>query len=480
MPISPRVLFMTTQGAPPLLAPDQIYGGPFLPEAGPGAAPNGIKTPVGDYDIADLLAKLPAGWRPDLFVVCTDATSTNRPRNLAALNCPAVLIIGDTHHFPRPLQSLMGYASSEPFAASIVVFTRQHAHFFSEAGLERVCWLPGFNVQRVALSPGMPIDIPMSFVGQTGKFHPRRTALCEALKQAGLPIQVGTASNQRTREIHRRSQVSLNCSLNGDLNLRLFEILQSGGFLLTDRLSPEAGLDLLLADGEHLATYDSVADCIAKSRAYLADAPLCRAIAQAGQERYEASVSPERALAGFHALLATGAIRAELDLRRDRRLGLPASNRAELIARIRIYEVVQELHLQWELVRTLVLRGVDLRVVTDISDLARIDVMIDGRADGEWERAAPLAIAAVGLERRIRIARRDDDISGREFDLVIASGSDWARGAVEQALMRNAEAWLIVSDHPDDAAMAAGLQALGFRRVAATPAVFARSSPANA
>src|SRR5882762_6466257 len=46
-------------------------------------------------------------------------------------------------------RNLLDYVLSEPFAAVIFDYTRQHAHFFVEAGLRNVYWLPGFNVRRI-------------------------------------------------------------------------------------------------------------------------------------------------------------------------------------------------------------------------------------------------------------------------------------------------------------------------------------------
>jgi spore maturation protein CgeB len=51
-----------------------------------------------------------------------------------------------------------------------------------------------------------------------------------------------------------RAKVVFNCSLAGDLNMRVFEALSCGSFLVTDRAAN--GLEDFFADGEHLALYD--------------------------------------------------------------------------------------------------------------------------------------------------------------------------------------------------------------------------------
>ena len=41
----------------------------------------------------------------------------------------------------------------------------------------------------------------------------------------------------------------------GDINLRVFEVLSAGGFLITDDISPQAGKDLIFKNGEHLVLF---------------------------------------------------------------------------------------------------------------------------------------------------------------------------------------------------------------------------------
>lgn len=64
-------------------------------------------------------------------------------------------------------------------------------------------------------------------------------------------------------------------------NMRLYEATGAGTFLLTDNLR---GLPELFTPGQHLAAYDSAADCIAKIKHYLAQDAEREAIATAGQQ----------------------------------------------------------------------------------------------------------------------------------------------------------------------------------------------------
>ena len=72
-----RILFLTGSPArymaPPQLGEIQIIAGPDWPDA---ESPKGdwisIKTPVGDYNIATILGKLPTDQQPDAVVCARD------------------------------------------------------------------------------------------------------------------------------------------------------------------------------------------------------------------------------------------------------------------------------------------------------------------------------------------------------------------------------------------------------------------------
>ena len=82
-----RILFLTGSPArymaPPQLGEIQIVAGPDWPDA---QSPQGqwlsIKTPVGDYNFAALLDKLPTDQQPDAVVSLVDASWRRQPRNI--------------------------------------------------------------------------------------------------------------------------------------------------------------------------------------------------------------------------------------------------------------------------------------------------------------------------------------------------------------------------------------------------------------
>jgi hypothetical protein len=463
---------------PPTLGSDQVICGPEYPDHAAGGRVESLKTAHGEYDIGEVAARLPAQQRPTLLVVRGDNTARNVPRNLGALKCRKVLVVGDTHHHPAPIRRLLRYAEAEPFDAIIFDYTRQHAHYFVEAGLRPVYWLPGFNIGRVHLPERIQQDIPMSFVGSTGNRHPRRLALLRALKQVGLPLQVMRVPGSQARMIYARSRVNLNCSLNGDLNLRIFEILASGGMLLTDRLGPQAGLDLLFDEGRHLATYDSVAECIALGRSLLADQALTARTAAAGHAQYEATLSPERIRSDFFAIIQSGRTRPELEVGRDPRSRREApADRAQLLTRIAQYEIIQELHRQIESLSVASMPGVDARLLADILDLPRLRLTVDVGGEPGRERAIREELARCGMEGRCELIRGDAEPGRQGRNIVLATMADWRVGRPSRAMDPGGKGALFITDLLREPMAKAELEAEGFRQFGPNLPLFSRQMP---
>jgi hypothetical protein len=461
---------------PPLLAPDQVVCGPHYSDRAEGGRTLTLATPRGAYDIAEVARRLAPGEHPELLVVREDSVGRNAPCNLGALGCPAVLVVGDTHHQPGAIQRLLRYAMSEPFEQIVLGYTRQHAHFFVEAGLPRVRWLPGFYVRRMAAEPIAVPEFEMSFVGSFGERHLRRRELCRRLLDAGLPLALLTERAAIARRIHRQSRISLNCSLNGDLNLRVFETLESGSLLLTDRLSPQAGLDRLLTEGEHFVAYDGIEDCLAKGRALLADRARAADIARAGHAAYEATLAPEILARDFLELARAGVVRDLFDLRHEPRTSLPpAPDQAPLMVRIAIYEILQALQRRRETTRLLAMPCVEPRLLCDLADLPRFRLAV--HANGEPETLRPMQdlFARAGVADRIRLRPQGEAALAEPFDLLLTTSGDWTGGRSAEILARARPALLLLADLGPETAPPPGLQAAGFSPVAPRSPLFSRA-----
>lgn len=86
-------------------------------------------------------------------------------------------------------------------------------------------------------------------------------------------------------EKYCQSKVVFNISIKDDINMRVFETLSTGSFLLTNRIDT---LGDLFEDGKHLVMYDSMDDFVEKAKYYIAHDEEREKIAQAGMDEVRA------------------------------------------------------------------------------------------------------------------------------------------------------------------------------------------------
>lgn len=273
----------------------QIFLGPDIDEGHPLFNPSlAIKyTPkiCNEDDLISLL--LDKHFLPDFIFIKADATQRTHIKNISSLPGKKILLMGDTHHLKQPLQTMLHYAMSETWDLISSEHDRHHLPLFAEAGLNNLIWLPCFTMNPHKHQPQRPLDPRPVFVGSLSHHHQYRQRLIQQLRENNIPLIIQSASQQEAAKLYNSHSISLNVSLNGDLNFRIMEVLAAGGCLLTDRLGPDSGLHQLFTEGVHYLGYSS-----AKEAAYLIniliDNPKERMkIAEAGFQRFWSCCSPE-------------------------------------------------------------------------------------------------------------------------------------------------------------------------------------------
>ncbi len=440
----PRVLFCCRASPDyyrsPLFSRREVFAGPDCADLVEEGRVRSLKTAAGEYDVAALIGRLPVEQRPDLIVVKADATRGNFPRGLDRFTGPKVLLVGDTHHFQDPIRALLRYAALEPFDLIVMDHTRHHGHFFLEAGFERVCWIAALDF---ALRPRAIPDHfahELTFVGQLGGFHPYRRHVMEAVARAGLPLKALRAAPVDTADIYATSAVTLNCSLNGDLNLRVFEALGSGGFLLTDELTPESGLDRLFTPGRHLVTYRSPDELIEVVRHYLAYPAEARAIRAAGQAHLLATQHPWVKLRQLYDAVYNDRVDPAITVDDRRMRGL--RSQPVLSRRAEAYGALQLLHLRARSLTVLVDHADTLGFGADIQDLPRARAIAYERVD---ECPPSLPPFADGVRDDVALTLpwpeaegvADSLLARFAGDLVLASGRSWRDRLTVAAMLAN-------------------------------------------
>lgn len=367
--------------APPQLGEIQIVAGPDWPDA---QSPQGqwlsIKTPVGDYNLAALLDKLPTDQQPDAVVSLVDAAWRNTPRNLAAFSGPKALLIADTHHLSSPLIGMLKYAATEPYDRIIFLYDRHHLSFFHSAGFNNLYWFPGLtfphNDETVKAARMNKRSPRIAFVGQSGKFHPHRARLLDALKKSKLSLDQRRLPQRQALEFYGGSSIGFNASLNGDLNLRVFEIIASGAALVTDRLAPESGLFQLFTEGKDIFTYSSADELTERAKHALNQPHETAQVGRAGAALFDQLFNAQVRRTAFENLLVNGtpvpafAEQASTAVRK-----YFSGDTDRLLQGMIVYESVQELHRTEEKVRVVITPSVEQDVADLWTSLPRVEIV---------------------------------------------------------------------------------------------------------
>jgi len=143
---------------------------------------------------------------------------------------PKLLVCGDLHHGPAPIDTLEAYVRQQFHDAALLAFNP----ILLEEVQRRLpipvhCCPPGFFRYPRAQRAASPIPA-LVHVGSLGPHHPQRRALVEALQRRGrIPFQhITTATPEQAAVVYAAHALVLNIPLNNDLNHRFFEVMAAG------------------------------------------------------------------------------------------------------------------------------------------------------------------------------------------------------------------------------------------------------------
>ena len=246
-------------------------------------------------------------------------------------------------------------------------------------------------------------------MGQTGKWWLRRRYLLEAIRDVGLPLIVREAPAPVAAAMYNAMQVSFNCSLNGDLNMRAFEVMAAGGFLLTDRLSPQAGLENLFRRDVDYADYTDLDDLLGKLRHYLAHPDQCLKIARAGHKAYLARHAPRQRVNELLAFVHGKSI--ALPYSNDLRVAYRGDKFGEdLDERVGLYEFIQDMARQSELVVVVTDAAIGARAIADLVDLPRLKIKVTAPAEPAPLKKSLSSLGVLNQVEFIGAQQTDGDI----------------------------------------------------------------------
>lgn len=117
------------------------------------------------------------------------------------------------------------------------------------------------------------VDVPKKYsVGFIGGDHldGARKYILQELRERYPDSYIDQAPSEQMSEIYSTSKIGVNLSANKDVNMRFFEILSCGTFLLTDRIVGNGLEDLGFREGAHYEGYESFKEMFDKIDYFLA------------------------------------------------------------------------------------------------------------------------------------------------------------------------------------------------------------------
>ncbi len=336
-----------------------------------------VSIPSGEFDVSTILEQLPDHFQPEI-VNLSARNMSFIPRGLEKIKCPKVMKIGDTFHWgDGSLSGIIEYCKALHCDYHWVYQGVQHLHFFVEAGLKNVFWLPGTPVIKHYIPQTKefkPYDV--IFRGSQSEVHLHRSRLLKFLQNSGVNIDIQQKPYIECLENYTQSKIVFNCSLNGDTNRRVYEVLMAGGFLLTDRLSPHSGLFSLFKEGIHLECYGNERELLEKIDFYLKNPERAEQIAVAGHQKLTEFYNRHTVQQKFYNFVLKGEIEPPFLLEHDKRVLHISQNRSEkeFNIRLKVYEIIQEIHRINSQVELLYWKGNNKELLSDLADLPRLKI----------------------------------------------------------------------------------------------------------
>lgn len=350
-----------------------------------------IKLPNGKFDIVNFLKQLPNGWYPDLISISSSllvAQDPPIPLGINKLDCPTVMKLSDSHHGFRPIQNILEYSLKVGCQYHWTIYDRHHLHFYKEAGLSNVFWMPGaININlSYKIQPSLHKEYDVIFCGKSDDYHFYRKHLLEYLSSNSIKVARDRFTDiQMVYDAYSKSKIVFNCSLNGDLNLRVFETLMSGGFLLTDKLSCNSGLTKLFNVGKHFDCYESEQELIEKVQMYLKNPEKALEIAIEGQDYFLKNYHPQFLKDTFYNYLVKGEpLPCIFSGINEQNMFLIARQKNDIVClkeRLYIYEFLQSIQ-QFNLkTEVLCFLPKTQSLINDIQDLERLKLTVVSSTD---------------------------------------------------------------------------------------------------
>jgi glycosyltransferase involved in cell wall biosynthesis len=146
---------------------------------------------------------------------------------------------------------------------------------------ERCFWFPHAAEPLCYKKEEIIKDYDICFIGHVGDWG--RVDFLDRMFREFPNFFYGQRYFEETSRIYNKSKIVISTAIKDDINMRVFESLSSGSFLLTQWVPT---LELLFKDGVHLATWKTMDEAVEKAGYYLANDHEREKIAEAGHKEF--------------------------------------------------------------------------------------------------------------------------------------------------------------------------------------------------
>ena len=175
-------------------------------------------------DLAALFRKLPSSMHPDLYL-WVESVNGHFPRNLESVPVPKACYLIDSH------LNLGWHVQWAKQFDHVFIAQREYIPAFRDAGCKHVHWLPlgaDPDIHRRAT------EVKKNSIGFVGSLNTeRRVRLLNALERFHK-VTYQRCFWTDMADFFAESKIVFNNAIKNDLNMRLFEVMSTGTFLLTD------------------------------------------------------------------------------------------------------------------------------------------------------------------------------------------------------------------------------------------------------
>ncbi len=274
----------------PPISDNMFVIGPYLDSSKYNHVCGKIKVPTGPVNFEPLLEIVENNFEPDVLICWVDAYY-NGLYNLKKFKGLKVFLPGDTHHMMNPVRVMIDFCKKEKYDFILHSDARSVDLFRNLRNIKHYL-LGGITANVKVIPPNAQPLKKILHVGQTGKFHIKRSHYIHNLKKLKLEINDIRVAHNKVFDFYNKYFATLNITLNGDFNARFSYVMAAGGVLISDKLSVKNQQSRIFSDDE-LLTFSSLNEAYSLIKKLLNDDELRYKIAQKAQKKFLETLSQE-------------------------------------------------------------------------------------------------------------------------------------------------------------------------------------------